>query len=73
MGGDPLLLAFIVVIIGGLGSVRGTLLAALLIGLSDGILSVFFSPTLAKMVSTTLVALVLVFKPEGLFGHRSRL
>ncbi|MEM7193422.1 MAG: branched-chain amino acid ABC transporter permease [Pseudomonadota bacterium] len=73
MGGDPLLLSFIVVIIGGLGSLRGTLVAALLIGLSDGIISVFFSPTLAKMVSTLLVALVLVFRPQGLFGVRNRL
>ena len=48
MGGDPLLLSFIVVIIGGLGSLRGTVIAALLIGLSDGIISVFFSPTLAE-------------------------
>jgi branched-chain amino acid transport system permease protein len=73
MGGDPLLLSFIVVIIGGLGSIRGTLVAALLIGLSDGIISVFFSPTLAKMLSTLAVALVLVFRPQGLFGARSRL
>ena len=73
MGLDPLLLSFIVVIIGGLGSIRGTLIAALIIGLSDGIISVFFSPTLAKMVSTMLVAMVLVFKPEGLFGNRERL
>ena len=48
MGRDPLLLSFIVVIIGGLGSLRGTLVAAVLIGLADGIISVFFSPTLAK-------------------------
>lgn len=68
MGLDPLLLSFIVVIIGGLGSIRGTLVAAVLIGMSDGIISVFFSPTLAKMVSTFLVALVLVFRPQGLFG-----
>lgn len=72
MGLDPLLLSFIVVIIGGLGSIRGTVTAALVIGLSDGIISVFFSPTLAKMISTLLVALVLVFKPEGLFGARQR-
>ncbi len=72
MGLDPLLLSFIVVIIGGLGSIRGTVVAALVIGLSDGIISVFFSPTLAKMISTLLVALVLVFKPEGLFGERQR-
>jgi branched-chain amino acid transport system permease protein len=69
MGGDPLLLSFIVVIIGGLGSLRGTLLAALLIGLSDGIVSVFFSPTLAKILATLLVAMVLVFRPQGLFGR----
>ena len=70
MGHDPLLLSFIVVIIGGLGSLPGTVLAALLIGLSDGIISVFFSPTLAKILATLLVALVLVFRPQGLFGAR---
>lgn len=72
MGHDPLLLSFIVVIIGGLGSLRGTLVAALLIGLSDGIISVFFSPTLAKIVATAIVALVLVFRPQGLFGAKQR-
>ena len=44
--------------------------AALFIGLSDGIISVFFSPTLAKILATLLVALVLVFRPQGLFGRR---
>src|SRR5690606_19287203 len=72
MGRDPLLLSFIVVIIGGLGSLRGTVIAALLIGLSDGIISVFFSPTLAKILATGLVAMVLVFRPQGLFGTASR-
>lgn len=71
MGHDPLLLAFIVVIIGGLGSLRGTLVAALVIGLSDGIISVFFSPTLAKILATLFVAFVLVFRPQGLFGERT--
>lgn len=72
MGLDPLLLSFIVVIIGGLGSLRGTVVAAVLIGLSDGIISVFFSPTLAKMIATLLVAMVLVFRPQGLFGTAAR-
>ncbi len=72
MGGDPLLLSFIVVIIGGLGSLPGTVVAAVLIGLSDGIISVFFSPTLAKILATLLVALVLIFRPQGLFGARGR-
>ncbi|MCH8166487.1 MAG: branched-chain amino acid ABC transporter permease [Proteobacteria bacterium] len=71
MGGDPLLLSFIVVIIGGLGSLRGTVVAAVLIGMSDGIISVFFSPTLAKILATLLVALVLVYRPTGLFGTRT--
>ncbi|MDT8857585.1 branched-chain amino acid ABC transporter permease [Paracoccaceae bacterium Fryx2] len=70
MGHDPLLLSFIVVIIGGLGSLRGTLVAALVIGLSDGVISMFFSPTLAKILATLFVALVLVFRPQGLFGKR---
>lgn len=70
MGQDPLLLSFIVVIIGGLGSLPGTIVAAILIGMSDGIISVFFTPTLAKIIATLLVAMVLVFRPQGLLGRR---
>ena len=66
MGADPLLLSFIVVIVGGLGNLRGTLLAAALIGIGEGMISVLFSPTLAKMIATLLVALVLIVRPGGL-------
>ncbi len=69
MGLDPLLLSFIVVIVGGLGSLKGTVVAAFVVGLSDGLVSVFFSPTLAKILATLLVALVLVLRPGGLFGE----
>jgi branched-chain amino acid transport system permease protein len=68
MGLDALLTSFMVVIVGGLGSLGGTLAAALLIGLVDGAVSVFFSPTLAKIVATVAVALVLVVRTGGLFG-----
>lgn len=71
MGGEPLLLAFITVIVGGLGSLRGTVIAALVIGLSDGLIAFFWSPTLAKILATLLVALVLVFRPQGLFGAKA--
>lgn len=71
MGGDPLLLSFIVVIIGGLGSLGGTVIAAIIIGMSDGIISVFFTPTLAKIIATLLVAFILVFRPTGLFGTKT--
>ena len=71
MGGDPLLLSFIVVILGGLGSLKGTVVAALFIGLSDGLISTLYEPTLAKILATLLVAMVLVFRPQGLFGARA--
>jgi len=69
MGLDALLMSFVVVILGGLGSLRGTLVAALVVGLSDGVISVLFSPTLAKIVATLLVALVLAVRGRGLFGE----
>ncbi len=71
MGGDPLLMSFIVVIIGGLGSLRGTMVAALVIGLSDSVITYFYEPTLAKILATLLVAMVLVFRPQGLFGDKA--
>ncbi len=71
MGGDPLLLSFIVVILGGLGSLRGTIIAAILVGLGDGVMSMLTTPTLAKIIATLLVAMVLVFRPQGLFGAKT--
>jgi branched-chain amino acid transport system permease protein len=68
---EPLLLSFIVVIIGGLGSIRGTIVAAFIIGISDGIISVFYEPTLAKMLATLFVAMVLVLKPSGIYGEET--
>jgi len=72
MGLDPLLMSFVVVIIGGLGSIKGSVIAALVIGMSSGIISVFFSPTLASIIATLIVALVLVVRPGGLFGATER-
>ncbi|MEQ8442267.1 MAG: branched-chain amino acid ABC transporter permease [Alphaproteobacteria bacterium] len=69
MGLDPLLLSFVVVILGGLGSLKGTVIAAILIGMADGMASVFFEPTLGKILATVFVALVLIYKPTGLFGE----
>lgn len=72
MGADALYMSFAVVIIGGLGSLRGTLAAALVIGISEGVISMFWEPTLARILATLLVAMVLVFRPEGLFGGKAR-
>lgn len=72
MGTDPLLLSFIVVILGGLGNLRGTVAAAALVGMGDGVISVLFSPTLAKIVATLLVAAVLIIRPGGLASGSRR-
>ena len=71
MGLDALLLSFIVVIVGGLGNLTGTIVAALLVGLIDGVVSVFFSPTLAKIIASLLVALVLIARRGGLYGDQT--
>jgi len=71
MGLDALLMSFIVVVLGGLGSLKGTVIAAFLVGVSDGVISVFFSPTLAKIIATVLVALILAFRTGGLFGEEA--
>ena len=69
MGLNPLIMSFIVVVIGGLGSLKGTIVAAILVGLGDGIVTVLFSPTLAKIIITLIVALIIVIRPHGLFGE----
>ena len=66
MGSQVLIMCFVVVVIGGIGSVRGALIAALLVGLVDTFGRVLV-PTLAGMLVYMLMAAVLLWKPEGLF------
>ncbi len=66
MGASVLIMCFVVVVIGGIGSVRGALIAALLVGLVDTFGKVLF-PSVASMLVYVLMALVLLFKPQGLF------
>jgi branched-chain amino acid transport system permease protein len=67
MGGEQLIFAFIVVIIGGLGSVTGSLVGALMVGLSYNYVA-FLLPKAALGVNMALMVLVLLFRPTGLFG-----
>lgn len=67
MGNDVILLSFIVVIIGGLGSLKGTLIAALVICSVEGMLAFTLSPTEAKTAIFIVMVFVLIFRPEGLF------
>ncbi len=69
MGNAPLLKIFIIIIIGGLGSVSGTILASLLLGLIDSFVATFFDSVIAAMVGFGIVILVLIFRPTGFSGH----
>jgi branched-chain amino acid transport system permease protein len=66
MGSQVLIMCFVVVVIGGIGSVRGALVAALLVGLVDTFGKVLL-PQIAGMLVYMLMAGVLLWKPEGLF------
>jgi branched-chain amino acid transport system permease protein len=66
MGAQVLIMCFVVVVIGGIGSVRGALIAALLVGMVDTFGKVLL-PQVAGMLVYMLMAAVLLWKPEGLF------
>ncbi len=66
MGSSVLIMCFVVVVIGGIGSVRGALIAALLVGLVDTFGKVLL-PSVSGMLVYILMAAVLLWKPEGLF------
>lgn len=66
MGDTVLIICFVVVVIGGIGSIRGALLAALLIGLVDTFGKVLL-PQAAGVLVYVLMALILLWKPDGLF------
>lgn len=66
MGSQVLIMCFVVVVIGGIGSVRGALVASLLVGLVDTFGKVLV-PQLAGMLVYMVMAIVLLYKPEGLF------
>jgi len=87
MGNDILIVAFVVIVIGGIGSMRGAFLAAMLVGLIDTfgraylpqVLKAFLSttaastaaPAMASMLIYVLMAALLVWRPTGLFGARN--
>jgi len=68
MGHEMLISSFVVIVIGGLGSIRGAVLAAFLIGLVQT-LAEFFITDLAMVIVFMLMAVILAFKPRGLLGE----
>jgi branched-chain amino acid transport system permease protein len=66
MGLEFGILAFIVVVIGGMGNITGSVLAAILVGLSGSFMA-YYVPELSLAVNMLLMVIVLVFRPQGLF------
>jgi branched-chain amino acid transport system permease protein len=88
MGDTVLILAFVVIVIGGIGSIRGAFLAAIFVGMIDTLGRAFLpdllrtvlssaaastaAPALSSMLIYLLMAIVLVLRPEGLFPAAKR-
>jgi branched-chain amino acid transport system permease protein len=65
------LLAFVIVIIGGMGSMAGALVGGVLIGVSEAVAGFLFEPSMKSMFSFALLIIVLVVRPQGLMGQRA--
>ena len=69
MGMEFAILAFIVVVIGGMGNFKGSVMAAILVGLSGSFMA-YYVPDLSLAVNMLLMAVVLIIRPQGLFGAK---
>ena len=69
MGREVLIMAFIIVIVGGMGNLEGSVIAAIMISLIQGIGSLFFPPSIATVFALAFMIIVLLIRPQGLFGE----
>jgi branched-chain amino acid transport system permease protein len=71
LGPSYTLLAFVIVITGGLGSMPGALIGGVLIGLTEALAGLLFTPSAKSMFAFAILVLVLLFRPQGLLGRRT--
>lgn len=71
LGPSYTLLAFVIVITGGLGSMPGALLGGVLIGVTEAMAGLLFAPSIKSMFAFGILVLVLLFRPQGLLGKRT--
>jgi branched-chain amino acid transport system permease protein len=69
MGRTPLVLSFSIVVLGGIGSVRGSVVGAYLIGFLEVFTTSYVDARLQGLVPLVVLLVVLIVKPEGLFGR----
>jgi len=70
IGHDFTLTAFIVVILGGMGNLIGALVGGLILGVAESLSTLFLPATLKQVVSFSLLVIIMLFRPQGLFGGR---
>jgi branched-chain amino acid transport system permease protein len=69
LGGEVILKAFLVVILGGMGSVPGAMLGGLVLGVVESFASLFFSVPTVSVLTFFLIIVILIARPQGLLGH----
>jgi branched-chain amino acid transport system permease protein len=67
---DFTLLAFVTVIVGGLGSFGGALLGGLTIGVAEAVAALMFTPSMKTALPYALLIIILIFRPRGFFGAK---
>jgi branched-chain amino acid transport system permease protein len=72
MGHPVIITAFIIIIVGGVGSLEGAVLTAILYGFVNTFVTTIYDGTLANIVGLLLMLIVLIVKPTGLFGAKER-
>jgi len=70
MGAPYTMISFVIVILGGMGSLIGALVGGLIIGVAESLGTVFLPSSMKQVVSFTIMVIILLFKPQGLFGGK---
>jgi len=70
VGGVFVITAFVVVVLGGMGNFAGALVAALIVGVAESLAAVFIPAAMKQIVMYSIFVVVLLFRPQGLFGAR---
>ena len=70
MGTLPMVKAFVVIVLGGLGSIIGAVIGGIILGLMESLVATFFGAVFQNAISFLILIVVLVLKPEGLFGEK---
>ena len=70
MGAPYTMVSFVIVILGGMGSLIGALIGGLIIGVAESLGTVFLPSSMKQVVSFTIMIVILLFRPQGLFGGR---